>query len=288
MAHMAEMGQRTPAMWEREYWNGVAGERWSRFQAEIDRALEPFTRALLESAALRPGEHVLDVGCGCGDTTLGAASQVGPGGSATGIDLSTAMLARARERAGAVPEIRFVCGDASASAFDRRFDACLSRFGVMFFLDPVAAFRHLREALRPAGRMAFVCWRGLDENPWITIPLRAAAQAAGRAPEEPSPGAPGPFAFADRARVEAILGDAGFSAVDVRAFDAEVVVSTTGLDDAVTLAAQMGPAGRFLAEISPEARETGVRAIAGALHPHLREGAVRLGGATWVVTARAP
>jgi cyclopropane fatty-acyl-phospholipid synthase-like methyltransferase len=93
---MPETRQRTPATWEREYWNGVAGERWIRFQAEIDRAFEPFTRALLESAALRPGEHVLDVGCGCGGTTLAAASHVAPGGSATGVDLSTVMLARAR------------------------------------------------------------------------------------------------------------------------------------------------------------------------------------------------
>jgi SAM-dependent methyltransferase len=287
MGGMVEKAKPTPSVWEAEYWNGAAAERWVKFQPQLDRAFEPFARALAECSALRSGEQVLDVGCGCGTTTLAASRQVAPGGSATGLDLSNPMLARARARADGVPNVRFICDDAGTHAFDRRFDVCVSQFGVMFFVDPVMAFRHLRRALHPGGRVAFVCWRRMDENPWVTIPLEAVLQAAQRAPDPPVSGA-GPFAFGERARVEGVLADAGFAAINVQSFDAYVLLSTTGLADAVTFSAHAGPAGRLLGEVSQQVRLAGTLAIADALARHVDDGKVRLGGATWVVTARAP
>jgi SAM-dependent methyltransferase len=287
---MVENAKPQPDAWD-EYWEGPAAERWVTYEARLDRAFEPFARELLRAAELRSGEQVLDVGCGCGTTTLAAAREVAPGGSATGLDLSIAMLARARARAEAdgIPNARFVRGDAGTFALDRRFDAWISRFGVMFFLDPAAAFGHLREALLPGGRVAFVCWRRLDENPWATVPLDAALQATQRPrPEPPAPGAPGPFAFGDRACLERVLSEAGLAAIDVRALDADVLLSTTGLEDAVAFSAHAGPAGRLVAEVPQEARPGVDRAIAEALSRHLHEGQVRLGAATWIVTARAP
>ncbi len=277
-----------PSMWEADYWNGAASERWVKHQPQFDHAFEPFAGVLVKAAALRSGEQVLDVGCGCGTTTLTAARQVGPGGSATGLDLSNPMLARARARADGLPNVRFICGDAGTHAFDRRFDVCVSRFGVMFFVDPVAAFCHLRHALGPGGRLAFVCWRCMEENPWMMIPFEAVLKAAQRAPEPSSQGV-GPFAFGERARVESVLADAGFATIDVQAFEADVLFSRAGLDDAVTFSAHAGPAGRLLAEVPEQVRIAGIQAIADALARHLAEdGEVRLGGAAWVVTARAP
>jgi SAM-dependent methyltransferase len=288
MAGMAKTEEPTPNAWEAAYWNGPAAERWVRYQPQFDRAFEPFTRSMIESAALRSGEHALDVGCGCGTTTLAASRRVGPDGSATGLDVSEPMLARARTRADAVPNVRFVCGDAGTCGFDRRFDVCVSQFGVMFFPDPVSAFRHLRQALRPGGRIAFVCWRRMDENPWVTIPFEAVLKAAKREPDPSVPVGPGPFAFGEVGRIEGVLADAGFTAIDVRAFDADVLLSPIGLDEAVAFSAHAGPAGRLLTEASQEERIAGIHAIADSLVRHAGGGQVHLGGAIWVATARAP
>src|SRR5262249_1479538 len=128
------------------------------------------------------------------------------------------------------------------------FDAVFSRFGVMFFADPVAAFTNLHRALRPGGRLAFVCWRGLPENPWMWVPVGAAAQHV-TLPPPPAPGAPGPFAFADGARVRDILGAAGFQTVDVAPLDAEVSIARgASLDEAVAFLLEMGPLGAALRE----------------------------------------
>jgi SAM-dependent methyltransferase len=286
-----------------EYWSGPAGLRWVTYQERLDRAFEPFARAVLDAAALTPGERVLDVGCGCGSTTLQAAALVGAGGRVTGIDLSVPMLERAAERARDrgmdLARFELINADAGRHRFATAFDVVLSRFGVMFFDHPAAALNHLgAAALRPDGRLAFICWRRLEENPWMMVPLTAVHQAFGLpAPELAAPpSGPGPFAFSHRGRVERLLRAAGFADVDVRPFDAVVTLSTGGLDQAVELSAHIGPAGRLLAEAAPEARVAGRQAVAAALGKHARaacgegsdEGAVELPGATWIVTAGWP
>ena len=194
-----------------EYWNGVVGEHWARLQEDIDRNLGRITQAFIPFAAARPGMRVLDIGCGCGTTSLTFARQVQPGGSVTGIDMSVPMLAVARSRAQAAgADIAFVEADASTYGFQPMFDLAASRFGVMFFADPVAAFANIRKSLAPGGRLAFVCWRSVPENGWAFTPITA-ARALLPPQETPDPHAPGPFAFADGKRWKKFLQAPGFA-----------------------------------------------------------------------------
>src|SRR5881628_2723223 len=161
----------------------------------------------MERARIGAGERVIDIGCGCGDTTIALARRVGPAGLVLGIDVSAPMLARAADaaREAGVAHVRFEHADAQTHRFPAQaFDVLYSRFGVMFFSDPAAAFGNLRTALRPGGRLGFVCWQAVPENPWIAVPLEAAAQHMAL-PPPPAPGAPGPFSFADPERVRRIL-----------------------------------------------------------------------------------
>jgi SAM-dependent methyltransferase len=268
------------------YWNGPTGERWTREQIAIDRAFESLTVRLLERAALRSGERVLDVGCGCGSMSLAAADAVGPAGAVLGVDVSVAMLARARERAAGRVGLSFLESDASTHAFEPTFDVAVSRLGVMFFGDPRAAFANLRSALRPGGRLVFVCWRPAADNAWVRVPMEAATRHV--PPEPPSaPDAPGPFAFGDAARVERVLTGAGFEGITVSPFDAEVVLSDQGLDAAVRFAMSAGPTSRLLRDVTDEARARVCGELDATLRPFLRGGRVALGGATWLVHALA-
>jgi len=257
------------------FWNGTAGERWVAAQEAMDRTISPLGEAAMEAAAIAPGHRVLDIGCGCGDTTLALTRRVGPRGAVTGMDVSAPMLARARERAIAegLPA-EFVLGDASRAPLPEA-DRVYSRFGVMFFDDPVGAFTHLHRALLPDGRLAFVAWRSLAENPWAKVPLDAVNSVLGPA-DPPPPDAPGPFAFADADRIRAILGEAGFRNVDVRPLDLDLT-----WQDIV----RIGPAARRLADAPDELRERAIDAILARVRPLLDERGLVLGSGVWVVTA---
>jgi ubiquinone/menaquinone biosynthesis C-methylase UbiE len=175
-----------------EFWNGPGGSRWVKEQEELDRSLAPFAQALFARAALTSGERVVDVGCGCGVTSLAASALVGAAGSVLGVDVSAPMLARAKERADGLPNVSFELSDATTHGFARSFDAVVSRFGVMFFANPVAAFANLRSALRPGGRVVFIAWRSAPENPWVRIPGEA---ASAHVPPLPRPGPDDPVAL---------------------------------------------------------------------------------------------
>jgi SAM-dependent methyltransferase len=268
------------------YWNGPGGERWSREQVAIDRAFEALTRRLFERASLHSGERVLDVGCGCGTTTLAAADAVQPGGTVLGIDVSAPMLARARERSPGRRHVEYLEADASTHAFERAFDVALSRFGVMFFRDHTKAFANVRTALRPGGRLAFLCWRPATDNEWVRVPHDAAIRHvpadAPLGPEEP-----GPFSFGDPARVERILRGAGFTDLEIAPFDGDVVLSDDGLEPAVRFAMTAGPTARLVRDVADDARERVRRELETTLRPLLRGGRLALNGATWLVHARA-
>jgi SAM-dependent methyltransferase len=272
---------------QEEYWNGRAGETWTELQRLLDMELRPLGLEVQAALRLKPGERVLDLGCGAGETSLDLAAAVSPGGAVLGVDLSRPMLALAAQRVSDSDlDIQFQPADAQTSDFGgERFDAAFSRFGVMFFADPAAAFANILKALKPGGRLAFVCWRPASENPVMTVPFAAVEHLV--PPQPPSdPLAPGPFAFADPERVRRILGEAGFGQVAIRPFDAEVGGWT--LDEALIVAQRVGPLGAILRE-NPDLRSKVLDAVARALQGHAdADGRIRLGAAVWIVTATAP
>ncbi len=269
-----------------EYWNGPAAERWTNQQEALDRALEPFGQALLRRADIALGERVLDVGCGCGGTTLAIADLVGETGHVIGIDVSAMMLGRAGRRLAGRPHVTLLEADASTHRFLAPADVIGSRFGVMFFERPVEAFRNLRRALVSGGRLAFACWRAPSENAWISVPMDVTLRHVG-APAPTGPDEPGPFAFADRSRVEDILRAAGFSAIRVDAFDADVVMSVAGIEPAVEFAMTAGMASRLLADASPLAANAVREDLRRELSPGMTGERVALGGAVWIASAIA-
>jgi SAM-dependent methyltransferase len=285
---MSEEGRHMsqPNAEQAEYWNRTAGHTWAEVSEPLERQLAPLGRAAMAALDPRPGEHVLDVGCGAGQTSLDLAQAVSPGGEVVGIDLSVPLLEVARRRAAGRSGVRFVQGDAQLFPFAAgASDAAFSRFGVMFFADPVAAFANLRRALKPGGRLAFACWRTLEENPAFTVPMRAAAPHLPPSPPAPDPDAPGPFAFARQERVRRLLAAAGFDAIHIAPHDE--AVGSGDLDAAVTLSLRLGPLGRVLVD-QPALREVVAPAVRGALAAHAGPDGVKLDAAIWIVTARAP
>ena len=271
-------------------WNGALGERWAAMQREIDRIVVPFGDAALRAAAPQPGERVIDVGCGCGDTSIEIARSVGETGAVLGIDVSEPMLEVARSRAALTNQanLSFRNGDASETVLPTETDLLFSRFGVMFFNQPSNAFRHLRKSLRTGGRCVFVCWRAPRDNPWAMAPLSAARTAMGVTPAPPDPYAPGPFAFADQERLHAILSEAGFDAIRVQRFDVPLSLGSTPRS-AAEFAVQIGPVSRLVREVGVEHLPTILDGVERALAPlAAADGHVSLNGSTWIVSATNP
>jgi SAM-dependent methyltransferase len=271
-------------------WNGTLGQRWVAFQPQLDRMIAAFGDAALRAAAAQPGECVLDIGCGCGSSSLALAEAVGPQGRVLGVDISQPMLAVARQRGAAAGagSLSFIEADASEFNLPAGQDLLFSRFGLMFFDAPAAALRHLRGALRAGGRCAFVCWRAPRDNPWAMAPLMAARKALGITPPPADPLAPGPFAFADGARLHGLLAEAGFDGIEVQRFDAPIHLGSSARD-AAAHSLQIGPVSRLAGEAGPAHEPALVTAIEQALAPHAAaDGSVSLSGSTWLVRAMNP
>ncbi len=272
-----------------DFWNGPTGQRWTRLAKQIEDNLRPFADEVIRRLAPKPGERIIDVGCGSGDTTLSLAERVQGHGFVFGVDISRPLLQRATARAANTPEypVRFVEADAASYAFDRAaFDALFSRFGVMFFADPAAAFANIRRALKPGGRLAFCCWRDRRDNPWVTIPVAAARQHLAELPPPPGPDEPGPFAFADSARIQRILTSAGFSGIQCDKFD-PMLSYGDGAQAAAEFLTQMGPVGSVLQEHPEALRQQVADTLAGMLESKRESGSLRLAAAVWIVTARS-
>ncbi len=268
------------------YWNEQGGPRWVRLQESLDQQLSPFGHLVMDRLAIGNGERILDVGCGCGETSLELARRVGATGKVLGVDISTIMLEHAAERGKSVPNVQFMVADAQTHPFaPASFEAIFSRFGVMFFKDPRAAFTNLARALVPGGRVGFHCWKALPENPWMTVPFFAALQHV-PPPTPPPPDAPGPFAFADADRVRAILTDAGLAEIDFESRNEMMGVGAGTLDDAVDFALQMGPASIAIREATPATIAKVRASVREALVPYQTGDGVKLATSSWVVTAR--
>jgi len=270
------------------YWNGPAGQRWTDRQASQDLLLAPVTEILIERAKVRTSERIVDIGCGCGSTTIALAQRTGPTGQVLGIDISAPMLARARQIAPPGLPVEFVLADATVYPFEPASrDLLASRFGVMFFAEPALSFANLRRALRPSGRLAFACWREPRDNPWMMAPLQAVYQHVPKLPQ-PGPEDPGPFAFSSEPRVHRILGEAGFSGIAMEPHRLALDIATgRGLDAAVEAALEIGPANRALEGAPPELRAAARNSIRETLAPFVSGQTVPLAGSIWIVTAKA-
>ncbi len=266
-----------------EYWNGRAGEKWVALQRSLDVMLAPATAELQARAGPLHGQRVLDIGCGTGETcTL----WLDGGAEVTGVDVSAPMLAVAADRTAG--KIKLIEADASVWAGDAPFDLAVSRFGVMFFADPEAAFANIAANVRPGGRLLFTCWRAVAENQWVSTPMAAIRDLLPDAPP-PEPHAPGPFALADSVRLGGILERAGFAQVAIKPFDFDVCLARTGgLEEAVRFAMQIGPSGAALAGADQGVLTAAAERLTVALAPHDRHGLVTLGGALWLVEATTP
>jgi len=273
---------------QHKHWNEVAGPLWVERQDALDRMIGTFGLRALDAARFTPGESVLDVGCGTGQTTVEIARRVAPNGRVVGLDISNTMLEGARRRpapAGAVP-IDFRYGDAQVAPIERDvFDVVFSRFGVMFFSDPVAAFRNLRGALRSSGRLAVLVWQPLPKNPWVAGPMQALAGVLPM-PAPPPPGSPGPFSMGDPARVHEILGGAGWKDIELAPIEDEVASGDGRVEPTVEFLMRIGPCATMLRDAPREtvdlARSTLTRYFEGIAE----NGRVKQRGATWLVTAR--
>jgi SAM-dependent methyltransferase len=270
------------------YWNGPAGQRWTDRQAAQDVLLAPVSEILIDRARVSVGERIVDVGCGCGSTTIALAQRTGPTGHVLGVDISAPMLARARQIAQPGSPVDFVLADATVYPFNpASFDLLVSRFGVMFFAEPAVSFANMRRALRQSGRLAFACWREPRENPWMMAPLQAVYRHAPKLPQ-PGPEDPGPFAFASEGRVLRILDEAGFSKIMMEPCNLALDIAIgRGLDAAVEAALEIGPANRALEGQPADVRSAAKDSIREVLAPFANGQRVPLGGSIWIVTARA-
>jgi len=273
---------------QRTYWNEQAGPIWVQMQERMDAQIGAHGARALAALAAKPGERVLDVGCGCGDTALAIARQVGAAGRVLGIDISAPMLARARDRAqkAGLTNVAFEHADAQTRSLPAAsFDALFSRFGVMFFEAPAVAFANLARALKPGGRVVFACWQPIAANPWVGVPMAALASVLAL-PPPPAPDAPGPFAFADTDRVRKILSEAGLGEIAFRS--EQLPMGFGSVDEAADFLTDMGPASRAIREAGggDALREKARAAIRDAIAPHAKSGRAELPSAIWVVSAR--
>ncbi|MBS1676955.1 MAG: methyltransferase domain-containing protein [Actinobacteria bacterium] len=269
-----------------DFWNGAGGDAWVAMQPVLDRMFVGFEGLLADAAAARGAKRVLDVGCGAGAATVAIARRLGPGATCTGVDISAAMIAAAKERV-AYDENppRFLLADAAAHSFEAgEFDLLVSRFGVMFFTDPAAAFARLREAIAAGGGLRFIAWRTPEENPFLTTGAQAAAHLL---PEMAPrlPGAPGPFAFAEAGRIGEILAAAGWARIEVEPVDVPCAFPEADLRRYL---ARIGPIGQALRE-ADDATRAAVLEVAGAAYEPFVDGEeVRFTARCWSVGAESP
>lgn len=265
-----------------EYWNGPAGQSWVAAQAQLEKMLAPISAALLDKAAARPGQRAVDVGCGCGDTTLALARH---GAAVWGIDISEPMLSLARSRIGDLPNVAFSRVDAATASFTPDHELMISRFGVMFFADPYAAFSNLHTALTGDGRLCFVCWQAPRLNPWVAIAGKAVQPFLPDPDSPPDPRAPGPFAFAEADYLQDILTRAGFADVAIEPFTPTLHLADD-LDGAMEFLQQVGPLSRALADLEADDQAAALDAARQAMAPQVTDTGLDLGAACWLVSAR--
>jgi SAM-dependent methyltransferase len=272
-----------------EYWAARASS-WMSLESHHERVIGPAGRMAIERLAPQSGQQVIDLGCGTGQTTLELAARVAPRGQALGVDITDALLQRAREHATATGtnNVEFRHADVQNSDLGRaRFDGAFSRFGVMFFADPVAAFTNVHRSVKPGSVISFACWQPVTSNEWMSVPAEAAVSVLGSPPELPAAGAPGPFSLSDRDRVGGILVSAGFHQVDIEAHDDLMRTPEARIPEAADAALRAGAVQRMLEGAGAETVERVRAAIEDAMRARLQDGETALTRGVFLVRANA-
>ncbi|MDA0823841.1 MAG: methyltransferase domain-containing protein [Proteobacteria bacterium] len=271
---------------QEEFWNADGGKRWVEDIDRLEAMLSGLRDKLIAYVAAKEGESALDVGCGGGITSAAIAAAVGTQGSVLGVDISEVILNVARTRYAKVANLRFATADAAQFPFEaNQYDVITSRFGVMFFPEPDAAFSNLLRAAKSGARMVFICWRALAENPWMGAPA-AAAFTILTPPEKPAPGTPGPFSLADPERVKQIMSAAGF--VDINLSPIDEKLNLGKVDEALSFMTKLGPAAQPLREATDDQRRLAIAAMRAVLESNSTDGVVWMPGAVWLVEAIVP
>ncbi len=274
-----------------EDWAGETGRNWLANLQKFESMIAPIGAELITHARFKPGEHVIDIGCGGGGTTMSIARSVSPGGHATGLDISKELIMSCGVRAsmGTPSDIRFVCADAATvTVTGGPFDRLFSRFGSMFFEDPNAAFRNLRRMVKDGGRIDLAVWAAPEDNGWIRTIMSAIARHVALPPREPH--APGPFAFADTDYLRTVLAQADFGEIEIDAIERDLPVGGAGATprEAADMLMSTLSVGQAVKAAAPEKRDAVIDEIEAALAPHYQPGKGNLlGGKAWIVTARA-
>jgi SAM-dependent methyltransferase len=272
-----------------EFWEDLA-PGWLASEDHTELVAASFGVAAMNRLGLRSGERVIDIGCGAGTTTLALARIVGSDGEAVGVDIAPAMVSAARRHAAAaaVEHARFVAGDAQVDDLgDSVFDAAYSRFGVMFFADPVSAFANIRASLRSGGTLAFACWANIFANEWMFVPGSAVVSVTGVLPPMPGPDEPGPFSLEDPHHLEALLSDAGFTKVEVTPQQESIVIPRAEIESLVALSSRVGPVREALRTADHATASSIELAVREALFQRVERDELRLGASALIVSARA-
>lgn len=274
------------------FWNDVLVDKFERFRNILLDGLSYHSEAPLRTLEIAQGAHALDVGCGWGDTAIVLARKVGPSGSVLGLDCCDAFLEKGRKdaRATGLANVRFVAADVQTYRFQPDFDFCFSRFGMMFFSNPVAAMRNIRSALKPGGRLMFVTWRTIEDNPWFGVPKKLVLNFLPPPAENAQTCGPGPFSMANAEVVTAQLKAAGFEDARFERTDGPVMIGAT-VEQAMDFQLALGPAGEIFREAGAEAerrRQDIENALRTELAHHLKDGKVYMQSSSWAITARKP
>ena len=272
-----------------EFWNGSGGKNWLSREARLEASLKIFGQQAMAAGAITPGQRILDIGFGCGDTAIELAGKVGPQGQVHGVDISTTMVEAAEKKASqsGLANITFECGDAQTSPLPANaYDMVFSRFGVMFFDDPIGAFKNIYTALKPGGRLAFICWAARNENAWVGLPLQVVAKHLSL-PAPPSIDEPGPFSLSEEPRVSGILGAAGFTNIVVESFKTPFILGGE-IDEALSFLMQLAPSGGAInnAEADEPTRARIAVDMVEMLKSHQSDKGVSMDAAALLVTAR--
>jgi ubiquinone/menaquinone biosynthesis C-methylase UbiE len=274
------------------FWNDVLVDKFERFRNILLDGLSYHSEAPLRTLEIAQGARALDVGCGWGDTAIALARKVGSSGSVLGLDCCDAFLEKGRKdaRAAGLANVRFVAADVQTYRFQPDFDSCFSRFGMMFFSNPVAAMRNIRSALKPGGRLMFITWRTIEDNPWVGIPKKLVLNVLPPPGENAQTCGPGPFSMANPEVVTAQLRAAGFEDEHFERTDGPVMIGAT-VQQAMDFQLALGPAGEIFREAGAEAEQRR-QEIEGALRTelshHLKDGKVYMQSSSWAITARKP